>query len=300
MQISNILENSTAAKYERLTFPSFRSQLLDLESQKSIVAIAASDLEQPVGLALGKIQPDGSSAEVLSIFVAAPYRCAGLGTTLLTRLELELHQKGCTNVKLVYMTNKPTTPALERLLQKCNWTPPEPRMLVCKGKGESVMEAPWMKKYSSLPASYTIFPWLEITQDERLAIQEQQKEHPWIPKDLIPFQHEPDMEPLNSLGLRYKGQVVGWIINHRIAPDTIRYTCSFVREDLQKMGRVISLYAEACKRQVEAQIPNGIWTVPLVHKSMVAFVKRHLTPYLTSLAETRQTFKLLSENTAQM
>jgi GNAT superfamily N-acetyltransferase len=293
MYTINTLNSLTAAKYEKLTFSVFRYLLRNIDSEKSIIALAASSLEQPVGLALAEIRQDDSSAEVHSIFVEPPHRCSGIGTALLTRLEEELSQKGCTKAKLVYMTGKPTTPALESLLQKCNWTPPQPRMLVCKGQVETVREAPWMKKYSRLPASYSIFPWLEITQQERQTIQQQQEAQPWIPKDLIPFQYEKNLEPLNSLGLRYQGQVVGWVINHRLSPDTIRYTCSFVRQDLQKMGRIISLYAEAAKRQFQAKISQGIWTVPLEHESMVNFVKHRWTPYLTSLAETRGTFKFL-------
>ena len=289
----NILKDSTAAKYEKLTFPNFRYVLRNIDSEKSIIAIAASYLEQPVGLALAEIWQNDSSAQVYSIFVEPPHRGAGIGTALLTRLEEELYQRECTKTELVYMTGKPTTPAWEHLLQKCNWAHPQPRMLVCKGQIETVIEAPWMKKYSRLPSSYRIFPWLEITQEERQAIQQQQEAQPWIPENLIPFKCEENLEPLNSLGLRYQGQVVGWVINHRISPDTIRYTSAFVREDLQKMGRVISLFYEAGKRQVEAKIPNVIWATPVLHKSMVAFIKNHWVPYLNFVEETRGSFKLL-------
>jgi GNAT superfamily N-acetyltransferase len=289
----NILKDSTAAKYEKLTFPPFRPLLRNVDSEKSIIAIAASYLEQPVGLALAEIWQNDSSAQVHSIFVEPPHRGAGIGTALLTRLEEELSQRGCTKTELVYITGKPTTPALERLLEKCNWAHPQPRMLICKGQAEAIMEAPWMKRYSRIPSSYSIFPWLEITQEERQAIQQQQEAQPWIPENLIPFQCEKNLEPLNSLGLRYRGQVVGWVINHRISSDTIRYTSAFVREDLQKMGRVISLFYEAGKRQVEAKIPNVIWATPLFHKSMVAFIKNHWAPYLNSVEETRGSFKLL-------
>jgi hypothetical protein len=166
-------------------------------------------------------------------------------------------------------------------------------MLICKGQAETIIQAPWMKRYSRIPSSYSIFPWLEITQEERQAIQHQQETQPWIPEDLIPFQYEKHLEPITSLGLRYQGQVVGWMINHRLSPDTIRYTCSFVRKDLQKMGRIISLYAEAAKLQVQAKISNVIWTVPVAHESMVNFVKHRWAPYLASVGETKGTFKFL-------
>jgi GNAT superfamily N-acetyltransferase len=294
MYALDILQNATAAKYEKFTFPAFQYVLQNLETEKSIIAIAASDQEQPIGLVMAEIRQDDQSAQVHSIFVEPTHRSAGIATALLTRLEAEMSNRGCTKIEMVYTTGKPTTSALERLLQKCNWTSPQPRMLLCKGNAETIMEAKWMKRYSYLPAGYSIFPWLEITDQERQAIQKQQEVQPWIPEDLIPFQYEKNLEPLNSLGLRYQGQVVGWLINHRLSLDTIRYTCTFVREDLQKMGRVISLFSEAGKRQVQAKIPNVIWTTPIIHKFMVAFIKKHWTPDLNSVDETRGTSKLLN------
>ncbi|MEH2382710.1 MAG: GNAT family N-acetyltransferase [Nostoc sp.] len=293
MYALDILQNTTAAKYEKFTFPAFQYVLQNLEIEKSIIAIAASDLDQPLGLVIAEIRQDDQSGEVHSIFVEPTHRSTGIGTALLTRLEAEVVKRGCTKIEMVYTTGKPTTPALERLLQKCNWTSPQTRMLLCKGDAQTIMEAKWMKRYSYLPAGYSIFPWLEITDQERQAIQKQQEVQPWIPKDLIPFQYEKKLEPLNSLGLRYQGQVVGWLINHRLSLDTIRYTCAFVREDLQKMGRVISLFSEAGKRQVQEKIPNVIWTTPIMHKFMVAFIKKHWTPDLNDVDETRGTSKLL-------
>jgi GNAT superfamily N-acetyltransferase len=280
MYIINTLKKSTAINYENLTFPSFRNLLRNIDSEQSILAIAASHQEQPIGLVLAKIREDNKSAEVLSIFVEALYRNTGLGTSLLKRLEQELRTRSCAKTEMVYMTGQPTTPVLEHLLQKCDWQPPQPRMLMCRGDNK-VLEAEWVRKYSHLPSSYSIFPWEEITEQERQTIKQQQETQPWIPEDLIPFQYENNFDPLNSLGLRYQGQVVGWVINHRFSSDTIRYTCSFVRKDLQKMGRIISLYAEAGKRQCKANIFKCIWTVPLQHEGMVNF------------EETRGSFKAL-------
>jgi GNAT superfamily N-acetyltransferase len=293
MYTFNVVEKSTATDYENLTFPSFRNLLQNIYSDQSIVAIAASHQEKPVALALAKIKENNKSGEVLSIFVETLYRNTGLGTSLLKRLEQEIRARDCKTIEMVYMTGQPTTPVLERLLHKCDWEVPQARMLVCKGN-EKILEAPWISKYSHLPSSYNIFPWNEITEQERQVIKEQQETQAWIPEDLIPFKHENNCEPLNSLGLRYQGQVVGWVINHRLSQDTIRYTCSFVRKDLQKMGRIISLYAEAAKRQYEVNILKCIWTVPLQHESMVNFVNRHWAPYLNSLKETRGSFKALT------
>ena len=98
--------------------------------------------------------------------------------------------------------------------------------------------------------------------------------------------------------MRYKGEVVGWLLTHRIAPDTIRYTISYIRPDLQQLGRITFLYIRAVQLQVSASIPFGIWTIPLEHSSMVNFVKKHMKPYLMYLEETKGASKsLLTQST---
>ncbi|MBV8885976.1 MAG: GNAT family N-acetyltransferase [Chroococcidiopsidaceae cyanobacterium CP_BM_RX_35] len=287
------LDNAfTACIYQHLTFPLFRPLLQVLKPQSSIVAIGASDSNQPIGLALAEIQPDQQSCKVLSIFVKPHYRQQGIGSALLQRLETELRLCNCISAELVYITSNSTTPIFERLLQNCHWSAPEPRMLVGKSTCTSIANAPWMKR-TSLPAAYSLFPWQEISPAERIALQQQQQTNPKIPPMLMPFQHEQSLEPLNSLGLRYQGEVVGWIITHRLDPDTIRYTAGFVRPDLQKLGRFISLLANAIQIQIDAKIPFGIWTTPLEFPGMVHFTKNRMAPYLISLEESRVSHKSL-------
>lgn len=294
------LENAfTACVYQPLTFPLFRPLLQTLEPQSPIVAIAASDSNQPIGLALAKVVPGARSCEVLSIFVKPNYRQQGIGTALLQRLETELYQYHCDRAELVYVTGNSTTPSLERLLQKCHWSDPKPRMLVGKTTTDTIANAPWMKR-TNLPIAYRLFPWQEITPAERTALEQQQQTNPWIPSQLMPFQHEQNLEPLNSLGLRYQGEVVGWIITHRLDPDTIRYTSGFVRPDLQRAGRYISLLANAIQLQIDAKIPNGIWTVPFVYPAMVSFVRQRMTPYLISIEESRTASKSLVQGSLKL
>lgn len=293
MYTLNILDSSKANSYKNLTFPLYRNLLYELDNNKSMIAIAASEQEQPLGLAIAEVHPQKRSAQIYSIYVEPSHRSHGIGTDLLTQLEAEIGFRAGRTIEMVYTIDKPTTPALERLLEKCRWASPQPRMLLCNGNVEKVMEASWMKKYSHLPEGYSIFPWTEITEPERNAIKKLQEEQPWIPEDLVPFDHEKGLEPLNSLGLRYQGQVVGWVINHRTYPDTIRYTCSFVRKDLQKMGRIISLYAEAAKLQKEAGIPRGMWTVPMKHEAMVNFVRQRWLPHLDSVVQTKGSQKVI-------
>jgi GNAT superfamily N-acetyltransferase len=286
------LNSITAMPYQRLTFPSYRDRLYNL-TPTTTLAIGAMVDEQAIGLALAEMLPDGRSATVLSIFVDSCYRDRGIGTALLARLEQELQHRGCAELELVYVTGKPSTAALERLLHRCGWDEPQPRMIICKSTTDRIAAAPWMQK-THLPASFQIVPWTEITAGDRAWIQQQQLDDPWIPPDLVPFQLEENFEPINSLGLRYHGQIVGWVITHRLDPNTIRYTCSFVREDLQRMGRIVPMYVAAIQRQHQAGIKQGIWTVPLRHTAMYTFVQQRMADYMTSIEETRGVSKPLA------
>lgn len=301
MYTFNCLDHAFAAiSYQPFTFALYRSRLQALKFASSTVAIAAADASnQPIGLALADIRPDGQSAEVLSIFVKPSHRQQGVGTALLTHLAAELRARGCTTAHLVYTTGQPTTSALERLLQKDHWSLPQPRMLVCRSTTDKIANAPWMQR-QTLPSAYQIFPWQEITPAECLAIQQTQATSPWIPKDLYPFQLEENLETLNSLGLRYQGQVVGWMITHRLAPDTIRYSFGFIRQDLQKMGRLIFLIANAVQLQINAEtIPNMICAVSCDRAPMMQFVSKHMAPYLTTIEQTRGCYKLLVQTSNQ-
>ncbi|MGB5712881.1 MAG: GNAT family N-acetyltransferase, partial [Waterburya sp.] len=237
--------------------------------------------------------PEDNSAEILSIFIVSAYRRQKIGTALLTFLEQELHTRGCITVKLFYKTGKPTSLALERLLESCNWSTPRPWDIVCESDLDTIAKAPWFQIKFRIPFDMTIFPWAEITDRERIVIKQTQESEPWFDESRNPFRNENNMEPLNSLGLRYKGLVVGWMLTERMASNTIYYNCMFVRRDLQKLGRGIYLFINAIRLQAKAEIPKGIWRVNFNNSSMLRFVKKHMIPYTNSLEEVSCSSKLL-------
>lgn len=293
------LTKRTAKHYECLTFPSYQQQLQQMGS--ATIAVGASLMQQPIGLALAEIKPesDSKSAKVLSLFVKERYRNSGIGTALMAKLEAKLLAKGCDKVELVYMSGKPSTTALEKLLTKLNWGESQSRMLVCKSTTAKIATAPWLQKYR-LASAYTLLPWVDLVPRHKQKIYQQQQEQEWYPETLNPFNNSSQLEPLNSLCLLYHGDVIGWMITHRINPNTIRYTSLFIRKDLQKVGRAIPILANAIKRQVDSDVVNGIWTVAIDNTPMVQFVKRRLSPYLTSLTETKGRQKLLVSQLSQL
>ncbi|MFQ5814436.1 MAG: GNAT family N-acetyltransferase [Anaerolineae bacterium] len=252
---------------------------------------------QFIGLTLGEIRPDGASAEMLSLFVAREHRRRGVGTTLLAHLEKALTRMGCRYVDLVYRSDWPCVAAIERLLHRRGWASPQTRALIGKTDRERMAEALRLHQFR-LPDGFAIFPWSEITPQERQEIQQRQETEQWYPPVLAPFQEEDRIEPLNSLGLRYQGRVVGWMITHRTAPDTIQYTSLFVQKEFQSLGRAIPLLMESIRRQVSSEVPYAIFMVDVENDPTVKLVYRRMRPYLISLTESRTSRKMLTGSNA--
>ena len=190
------------------------------------------------------------------------------------------------------MTGKPGIAAFERVLAKAGWNPPETRMLVVKSTIPLIQKAPWMK-LTELPDKMQIIAWNEVTEAERAALRHSRETETWIPDDLVPFDHEGNFEPRTSVALRHENRIVGWVINHQMSPKLIRFTCSFMRPDFQRLGRIVWLYADSVRRMEQHGFDEGMWTVPLKYPRNVAVTRRWMLPYASFFGETRGAEKQL-------
>ncbi|MBD2693547.1 TIGR03032 family protein [Anabaena catenula] len=268
------LNTSNALTYNHLTYPSLQKRWQTQPPQGELTGLSASLDGAIVGFAISeRLNPQ--QAEIISLFVLPEYRNQGIGTKLLAYLERELAQQGCVEIILSYSTSTLTNVALEPLLQKLHWQPPQINLVLGKTATEKIAQAPWLNKYP-LPPAFEVFPWL----DAGLSLPPNVEAH--------------RLEPLNSLGLRYRGEVIGWVLTHRVAPDTIRYTTISIAEAFEKRGRGVSLLAEAIHRQVNSGVPYLTGSVSYRYPRLLQFVERHLTPYLTGVGEVRQTSKLIN------
>ena len=141
---------------------------------------------------------------------------------------------------------------------------------------------------------FQIVPWSDITAEERAAIRRSHEEAPWIARGLEPWTHDSyGFDPISSLGLRYEGSVVGWVINHRIAHDCVRFTCSFMRRDLSRRGRILPLYTESILRLTAAGIKECTLVTPLEYSEMAEFLRRRCASAVHFFGETRGSAKRL-------
>ncbi|HYV98723.1 MAG TPA: GNAT family N-acetyltransferase [Gemmatimonadaceae bacterium] len=301
------LTPETALQYESLAPFEVRPVLHLFGYLRRVHAFGASLMGRPIGLAIavrgwaepgafGGAAPAATSARVLTLTVARSYRRIGAGRALLSALEASLTEDGVTALSCNYaLESAESLAAVEGLFASAGWSAPEVAMVQCRAE-HGILESPIMKDRIALPPEYQIVDWVDLTRTDRESILARQRAAEWYPATLDPFHFEPEMEPLNSLALRYEGEVVGWLITRRTSALNIHYLCLFVRTDLARLGRGVALIAEAVRRHhtlVGSRPAHGAWSTPSYLPAMIRFIKRHFVPFGTHVVEQRVVKKAL-------
>ncbi|MEO8277810.1 MAG: GNAT family N-acetyltransferase [Thermoanaerobaculia bacterium] len=303
---------------EEMTFPIYRP-LLRLEpvsrhpEQGDIravqpVAVVVRSGDRLAGLALAEQPLDGISdrlgggaggdrrPELLSLFVKPAARCSGIATALLAALEREFAGRGATAMTTVYTAGRPSIPALERVLEKRGWDAPQARTLSVRFPPQAALASDLFsdRRMGALSGRLELFPWRDLDAESRARIRSTHEAAPWITPALAPWRFEgADVDPLSSIGARYRGEVVGWVINHVVAPGTVRFTCSFLRKDLSRRGRIVPLYRESLRRLAEGGVERATFVTPVNYPNMVRFILRWIAPIAEFVGETRGSSKRL-------
>jgi GNAT superfamily N-acetyltransferase len=299
-----VLTRTTGPLFQEMTFPGYR-HLLTLDraprhpeqGDTRVIApfgVGATLNGEPVGLVLIEVPSDNRWPEILSVFVRADLRNQGIATRLVGQMEQDLAKRGGVRLEAVYMTGKPGSEAIERVLAKCNWETPVARTISVRFSLQEASTTPWFGRVNLPNPPFEIFSWSELKPEEREKLQQTDAAQKWIATGLEPWRHDAyGYEPISSVGLRYHGEVVGWVINHRVGDDVVRFTCSFMREDLSKRGRILALYTESLSRLREAGVRMCSLVTPVSYGPMVEFLKRRCAAWVSFVGETRGSGKRL-------
>ncbi len=270
------------------TFPSYRRMVAEPKLHPAAICVGMASDRRPAGLALLEWETRETAA-LVSIWIQPDWRRQGLGARLLGKAEEIAARRGIVEMSSVHMTTLPALDAFEALLRRREWDPPQLRMYALKSNLSLIYQSPWMTKPPVLEPEYTLTPWADTTEDEVLEAGSKATYHPLIwPPNL-----SNDYDRHSSLAVRRSGELVGWIINHPVNTRMLRFTCSYLRDDLQGRGRMAAVMAASIRRADEAGYTEATWTVPMVFPRMAIFARRHLFPYCFEVAETRASRKAL-------
>lgn len=300
-----LLADGRTAAFAPLTYPALR-HLLALEptvrfpaegDRRRIqpLAVGAREAATPVGLALGCLPlGDGDGPELLSFYVRPERRTPAAADGLLARFEEAVRDAGFATLGFVYTSGSEDAAALEALLARRGWSPPETRMVTLRFTLEEIKATPWFRRYRRR-TGFEFVPWVEVGEADLAALRASHEESGWIAEDLVPWAFDQQrLDAASSLAILLAGEIVGWVLNHRMNERTVRFTCSFLRRDLSRRGRIVPAYSESVERAEAAGYERGLFTVPKHHREMVAFVERWCAPWFGFVGETRGVAKALS------
>lgn len=295
------LDPDTVRRYVHLAPFEVREVLHAFAALPTLSVLGASIMGRPIGLAVvareseawtSLAAADGKpGARLLALTVARQYRRIGVGRALLEAAQRRLGAQGVQQISCAYSFDTAEgTAAAEAFFAATGWSAPETTMVHCAAD-ESFMNAPLLRDLPPLPPEYEVCDWVDLTPAERNSIRDRQAKEPWYPEALDPFHFEAELEVVNSLALKYHGEVVGWLLTTRTSPKTMYYRCLFVREDLARLGRGLTLLVEAINRHWEEighQPGLGEWSTPASLPRMIRFIRRHLEPHGAKVREQRR------------
>lgn len=272
--------------YEELTFPPVARRLALRPAAgdwQGALAVAAGG---PVGLALVELGASGT-AQLFSLAVHPAHRRRKIGSALTAAAEHLAGRAGAAAIEGAYRTSWRSRPAIEALLAARRWTVPETRLVLARGEtgfARRLLRTP----PPDLPEEAEIFSWEALLPGERDAILAHQREDPWFPEILSPFQEKPRLEPTISVGLRWRREVAGWLVCHRVAFDTLQYSALFVRDDLRGRGLAWAVVREAVRRRLaDPDIRYTIFAVDARNQRMRAILDRRIRHALAGTSELR-------------
>ncbi|MEI8364884.1 MAG: GNAT family N-acetyltransferase [Parachlamydiaceae bacterium] len=232
-------------------------------------------------LAVGILQADFTKAEnsvyFHTLYVTPEHRQQHIASALLAKGIEEMKKEKASICTFIYTKNDPNAPIVEKLLAE--WQGTRPFMKRCYF--DYTFDAPWMHLNYRYPCGYEEFPWKDLKESDRVDIKNKITQGR-IPQALSPFRKEDSIESLNSLGLRFQGEVVGWMITHRMDADTVCYSNLFIEKPLQKRGIAMTLLIHSIRLHLLSPTKKfALIEIPylLVDSSWIHLVNKRLVPY---------------------
>lgn len=290
MTICKVLSAQDWTSYRHLTLPSVQRRIdQNIHNNEQLLLVGAETGGEPLALAVVERHPSRAIGILHSIWVAPARRRMGLANQLMEQIRSNCHKHHIHLLRYAYYSGKSYVPALEAWLKQGGWSNPKCEAAVYH-LDHRIARAPWLKE-RALPQGLHLLPWVDIREELKERLLQSSGE---IPSFLSPFKTFAPLEPLNSLGILSREQIVGWSISYRIQADTILYDALFVRPEYQLSGVSFAMLAKAIIMQLEHGIPYGMFVVRQNTTHMWKLAQKWIAPYAVKVNERRSSYLLLS------
>ncbi len=280
-QVSTKLRMATLEKeFPQFLSPHPRVQTSGRLPNEPLLGVIAFWQGKPVGLVLTEKQ-GAENGLIVCWNVIKSQHGFGLGRKLISQMQQLAKSRGINSLTLSFRWDTSFRQQITKTLHRLDWDSPKKELMLYKFSPEIFMQMAWCQNMR-LPTEFEIFTWDTLTKQEKQHILNRQEQSDWYPVGLSPLFDNPDFESANSVGLRLHGDVVGWMITHRVHADVIEYSSLFVSPELQNMGRGIHLIVEAVKRQNNLGIERAIFQVQAENSAMLSFVERRMAETITA------------------
>ncbi len=291
-----------AGELQQMTFPAYR-HLLPLEPRPrhpqedtrliQPFGVVARVGGSPAGLALAEGPHESGDEEppqLLSVFVRADRRNQGIGTALVEATENEARRRGYRELTGLYTTGRPAIEFVEKIMDARGWQTDPFSLSVRFDPAQALTSSAFdERKIEILSRGFEIFPWSELTEEEYEVIRESDERLHWIEPKLAPWVVEGSQLHWSSVGARYKGRVVGWVLNHSVLPGVVRFTISYMRKDLSRRGRILALYHRSLVDiRDSGRCQFCTFLTPYSYPNMIGFINRWITPISSFVGESRK------------
>jgi GNAT superfamily N-acetyltransferase len=256
-----------------------------------ILTFAAYVDDQPIGLILACHYAAPNTVDLLSLFVQEKYRHHSIGFALLKALDEKIAALKVSFTSFLYNAGLPWAPTLEHLLAKEGWA--KSSLLSVRCIFDAVLfTAPWLHKPYPVPENCELFLWKDLRESERQQLLFDVKQRV-IPEALSPFLRENLIDEKSSVGMRNAEGIIGWMINHWTAPDTLQFANLYVYSPYKFLGHSMKLLVESI-HLVQKDPPPWAFleaNVTLVDHRYFKFLKRRLIPYAVRVEKIMRTWK---------
>jgi len=166
------------------------------------------------------------------------------------------------------------------LLKGDGWLPPQRRMAMHRCS----LGFPWINRDDPLPPGYELFPWAQLRPDEAEDLRARERRGEFT-SFLTPFQREDLLEAGISRGIRRDGRVVGWLIIHAQARESVQCSCLYVDPGHRHPRLALAMIAAAARALRATGKTRFAYQVEVGNGRVIAFLRRRFAPHGALLAE---------------